>query len=340
MKECNKLNINVGEQFIQEWKPLVNFKNIIDNIYEVSNDGLVRVIDTKEERHRKVATKKNHPYYAVSLKNKNNKLEWVLVHQLVAYCFLPVPDELQELRDTINLVVDHRDNNGLNNLYTNLSWESRGRNVALSKERNDCIHNGNYENMKFDKLDSVCNGLTTCDPFKSILDKTGLKYNEVNVRMLRNISRKKFNSNRCYGMYNFTVKNLNEADERLKNPSFSMLHEILTAFENDVPFNNILESLNIDVNLENLKRLEDIYNLKYDSNISYDDYDFYTNTRSTSLNQSEIVNELPTIRNMIAIGKTNGEIVDELWPGLKKSTRKSRVRTVHRIRTGQLYKNT
>lgn len=271
-----KSNIECGD-FVQEWKPIIGFKNVINNLYEISNDGEVRNIDTKEIRHKKISTKLYHSYYSVSLKHNDGKLGWVLVHQLVGYFFIPIPNELDEYRGTINLVIDHKDNNGLNNNINNLQWTTRGNNTKLSIVRNDFIHNnGKENNINFLDLHNVCIELANSKPYKNILLDCGFDYNVNNVRFLRNIANKKARIN--------------------------------------IP--DIIDRYNIDI----------------------DTLLTANSTRPTPL-QYEISSKLQTIRDLILLGKTNSEIVDELWPDLKKSTRKSRIRTVHHIRTGQIYKN-
>lgn len=111
----------------EKWKIINGFKNVIDDTYEVSNFGNVRYKDSTFILHKKIANKKYHPYYAVSLLRARGNAEWVLVHQLVATYFVDIPEELLNEND---IVPDHLDNNGLNNYYLNLEWKTRGMNVS------------------------------------------------------------------------------------------------------------------------------------------------------------------------------------------------------------------
>lgn len=111
----------------EKWHDIENFKNVMNGLYEVNNYGYVRNKHTMKILHMKIANKKKHPYHAVSLLHNDGELKWVLVHQLVATYFVKIPDELIGHRD---LVPDHLDNNGLNNIYTNLEWKTRGQNVS------------------------------------------------------------------------------------------------------------------------------------------------------------------------------------------------------------------
>lgn len=112
-----------------EWRPIINFKNVVDNIYEVSNYGDVRYILDKTYPNTKIANKKYHPYMAVYLQKTTGKKEWVLIHQLVAQFFLEVPEKYKDI-NIDELVPDHLDNNGKNNYYLNLELKTRGQNVS------------------------------------------------------------------------------------------------------------------------------------------------------------------------------------------------------------------
>lgn len=128
----------------EKWKTLKGFKNVTDNKYQISNHGNVRKRKSKELLHLKIACKKKHPYHAVYLKQNSGKKEWVLVHQLVAYLFLEIPEKY--IGQDVELVPDHLDNDGLNNYYENLKWKTRGENVSDAFKMGYCNNSG--ENSK------------------------------------------------------------------------------------------------------------------------------------------------------------------------------------------------
>ena len=89
------------------WKDVVGY----EGLYEVSNFGNVRsLFRYKKQLRWDVA---NNRYATVQLfKNKIGKR--LLVHRLVAEAFLPNPRNLP--------VVNHKDENKLNNNVDNLEW--------------------------------------------------------------------------------------------------------------------------------------------------------------------------------------------------------------------------
>ena len=153
----------------RKWKTIKHFKNVVDGIYQVSNDGEVRIKGDKGFIHKKIANKKHHPYYAVNLCKTNGKFEWVLVHQLVATFFVEIPIKYVDL--DVELVPDHLDNNGLNNLYTNLEWKTRGENVKIAHEK------GHINN----RCDNNANAIVTNEQVYSICKflEDGLTYDEI-----------------------------------------------------------------------------------------------------------------------------------------------------------------
>ena len=123
----------------KKWKTINNFKDVINDTYQVSYNGEIRYKNTKETIHQKIANKKHHPYYAVYLKKNDGKSEWFLVHQLVATFFVKIPKKYKDGKK-YDLVPDHLDNNGLNNNFENLEWKTRGENVQ-SAHKNKYIDN-------------------------------------------------------------------------------------------------------------------------------------------------------------------------------------------------------
>lgn len=105
------------------WKDIPNY----EGIYQVSNLGRVKSIIFTKERILK-PQKGTTGYYAVSLW-KNKKPVIKQIHLLVAVSFInyiPV--------DTYK-VVDHKDNNKLNNVYTNLQIITRRENASKDQFR-------------------------------------------------------------------------------------------------------------------------------------------------------------------------------------------------------------
>lgn len=175
--------------YFEEWKLLKNFKKVKNNIYEVSNYGDVRIKETKERVTFKVANKKKHPYYAVYLEMKNGKKEWVLVHQLVAHCFLKIPKRYKNVPKE-NLVPDHLDNNGLNNFYLNLEIKTHGENTKAAFERkeiNTTCENSVYALISNTQAEKICQYLSEEKSYDEILQLLNLpnekKYRQLLVRI-------------------------------------------------------------------------------------------------------------------------------------------------------------
>lgn len=166
-----------------KWKKLKNFKNVLDDRYKISNDGDVMDLLVPEIMHQKIANKKHHPYYAVYLKFKNGKSEWVLVHQLVAHCFVKIPKKYKGVKD---LVPDHLDNNGLNNNYKNLEWKTRGENVSDAFKKGFVNYNG--ENSSSAIINNatahkICKLLEKDKTYKEIIEELDLPDNK-SIRQL------------------------------------------------------------------------------------------------------------------------------------------------------------
>ena len=95
------------------WKSIEGFEN-----YEVSNLGKVRNKKGKELKQQL------NIYYHVGLYDSNKKCYKKAVHRLVAFAFIPNPDNLP--------IVNHIDENKLNNIVSNLEWTSIKDNVLHS----------------------------------------------------------------------------------------------------------------------------------------------------------------------------------------------------------------
>lgn len=175
---------------MKKWKAIKEFKKVIDDYYEVSYDGNVRRIYDKKILHKKIALKKRHPYYAVSLKLKDGTTGWVMVHQLVATFFVKIPEKYFGL--DVELVPDHIDNNGFNNNYKNLEWKTRGENIKIAHEKGQINNKG--ENHK-KSLISNDEAMIIC------------KYLEENRSYDEIISLMKFPDNKSYRTLLVRIKN-------------------------------------------------------------------------------------------------------------------------------------
>lgn len=124
------------------------WKQIKDYQYEISNYGNVRNWKGRILKRNKFKSASNRrtTYFRVSLKiNTLNNLKYkqILVHRLVAEYFCE--------KKEYDKVVCHKDNNGLNNHYTNLYWGTQSDNVkqayndGLISNRKG-INNPNYKN--------------------------------------------------------------------------------------------------------------------------------------------------------------------------------------------------
>lgn len=119
----------------KEWRTIKHFKQVVDDMYQVSYEGEVRYKKSKKIIKQKIANKKHHPYKAVYILHTDGKKRWVLVHQLVATYFVKIPKKYKNCKE--ELVPDHLDNDGTNNLYTNLEWKTRGENIKAAFERGE-----------------------------------------------------------------------------------------------------------------------------------------------------------------------------------------------------------
>lgn len=100
------------------------FKDIpnYEGYYQISNMGQIKSIVRKGnliERIRiQIVNSSGYPQVSLS---KNGKKKIFSVHRLVALLFVNNPDNLLE--------VNHIDGNKLNNIYTNLEWTTRSKNM-------------------------------------------------------------------------------------------------------------------------------------------------------------------------------------------------------------------
>jgi hypothetical protein len=129
------------------WKDIPGY----ENYYQVSNQGNVRSLDRKVGNRllkgKVLNTHISKGYYRLQL-NYNSKARMMFVHQLVAMAFLGhKPD------GTTKIVVDHIDNNPLNNNLTNLQVIS-GRENSSKDRKGSSKYTGVHWNKQKNKWTS------------------------------------------------------------------------------------------------------------------------------------------------------------------------------------------
>lgn len=96
---------------MEEWRDIKGY----EGIYQISNKGRVKSLGNNKTRKEKILRPgKRKGYFYISLCKKGEKPKYFDIHRLVAQAFLPNPDNLP--------VVNHKDENKLNNNVENLEW--------------------------------------------------------------------------------------------------------------------------------------------------------------------------------------------------------------------------
>lgn len=135
----------------------INFIKDFENLYEISDTGLIRRMDSKRELK---LTLNKEGYYTVHFSN-GAKRKRLRVSRLVAQAFIANPDNKPE--------VDHIDTIRTNNNTSNLRWVSRDENVKnpLTLQKYAKVHNGNKHNDRNYRKDIL------------ILRESGMSYKSI-----------------------------------------------------------------------------------------------------------------------------------------------------------------
>lgn len=99
------------------WKTIKGFEK-----YEVSNTGKVRNAKTKKIINPYVS---KEGFFTINIYNNDKKRERKFIHRLVAETFLTDFETWQ--------VVEHKDQNKLNNNVNNLEWVNKGNSISFNK---------------------------------------------------------------------------------------------------------------------------------------------------------------------------------------------------------------
>ena len=95
---------------MEEWKDIKGY----EGLYQVSNLGRVKSLSNTNTRKEKILKPIYHArYYQITLSKNNIRIQY-RVHRLVAEAFIPNPDGLP--------IINHKDENPLNNNVDNLEW--------------------------------------------------------------------------------------------------------------------------------------------------------------------------------------------------------------------------
>lgn len=113
----------------ENWKTIENYPD-----YQISNLGNVKSLKFGKEKFLKQMLS-NEGYAKVTLSN-NSKQKVIQIHQLVAIAFL------NHKPDGCKIVIDHKDNNKLNNSSENLQIVTSRFNVSKSKKNNYSTYTG------------------------------------------------------------------------------------------------------------------------------------------------------------------------------------------------------
>lgn len=133
------------------WKDVPNYKGY----YQVSNLGRVKSLDRIIQRYKTLTSKRtgvvlssrcSGKYYLTVVLNKLGKRETFSVHRLVAICFL----NHAGFSDT-KLVVDHIDNNKLNNNVNNLQIVSN----RLNSSKDRVGYSSKYVGVSLDNISNT-----------------------------------------------------------------------------------------------------------------------------------------------------------------------------------------
>lgn len=111
---------------LEQWKPVVGY----EGFYEVSNLGNIRNSNGRILKPANIGG-----YFSIML-TKNKASRFFRVHRLVAIAFIPNPSGLP--------IVNHKDENPLNNAADNLEWCTQGYNHSYGNARkrwHDSVYN-------------------------------------------------------------------------------------------------------------------------------------------------------------------------------------------------------
>lgn len=186
----------------EEWRPVVGY----EKDYEVSNKGRVRSIKPATVRKTRgpdgmLSVIKRKTGYCVVTLCKDGKARMWFVHRLVAFAFLPNPEELP--------MVNHKDVNPSNNCVENLEWC-------------DALYNNNYRDANKKRSGSLRRAYTK--------EETRAKLSEIRKKAWQNPEiRAKYIKNLHERVYSEkALENMREGNKKVwKNPEYRKRQSII-----------------------------------------------------------------------------------------------------------------
>ena len=128
---------------IEIWKTAVYDGEVYEGLYKVSNLGRILSLNYKRTGKSKLMTpgEDKYGYFQVNLR-KNGEYKWCKVHRLVAFTFLPNPENLPE--------VNHKDEDKTNNfvfLNEDGSVDKKKSNLEWKSPKDNCNHGTRNERI-------------------------------------------------------------------------------------------------------------------------------------------------------------------------------------------------
>lgn len=161
-----------------EFRP-VTYPGVMSDMYIVSESGVV----INKIRNFECGQSSNRGYLQVSLKQTDGSWRTMVVHRLVAWEFVPY-------RRDIELQVNHKDGNKLNNEHWNLEWvmpsenTQHAWNLGLNKPRKG--DDSNYHILTSEDVSLICQKLQ--DPNITYKDVATLLGNKVSISCIQAIA--------------------------------------------------------------------------------------------------------------------------------------------------------
>ena len=133
---------------MEEWKDIKGY----EGIYQISNKGRVKSLNYRHTGKEGILSlNKRNGYFFIWLYKKGEKRKPFDIHRLVAEHFILNPDNLP--------VVNHKDENKLNNNVENLEWCTQEYNVNYSHNKKIiCLETGEIFIGSQDVINRMFNG--------------------------------------------------------------------------------------------------------------------------------------------------------------------------------------